>query len=174
MPKSARPRKRYRPGRINPLAFEAALIGTCRLTLDDRLRWQAQIDDALTAIARGQADTDTWRVVFDAANLVEEMVTMKLAADPDDLVREAQDAVVQILDRQRDTGVRAVRAAELAALRTLVQAWAELLDGITHQQKFDAEQRVAARVARVLRQPTPPAGVRVVTAPASLSQESAA
>ena len=162
MPKTSRPRKAYRPGRVNPLSWRAAVQGACKLHIDDRLRWQANLDDALTAIARGQAGNEQWRAVFDAANVVEELVRMKLAHDPDDLVTDAQDACVHILDRQRETGTRAVRAEELAALRTLVLAWAELMDGITQGQLFEAEKRVADRVRRVLSSKRAQAGVRIL------------
>lgn len=168
MPRNARPRKRYRPGRVNPLAMESALMGVCRLHIDDRLRWQQDLCDSITAVARGTAAQDHWRLLFDAVNLVEELVRMRIAADPGGVVQDAQDAIVTVLDRQRDTGTRAVRAAELAALRTLADGWAELMDGITHSQRYDALERVAARLARVQAQAnagrsTP--GVRVVQAP---------
>lgn len=140
------------------------------LTLDDKLHWQVQINDAITEIARGEAKDSHWRVIFDACNLVKELVAMGIAEDPAGIWPAAQNACVAILDRQRDTGVRAVRAGELAALRTLVQAWADLMDGITHQQKFDAEQRVADRVARVLRKKTPASDTRIVVAPASITE----
>lgn len=162
MPKTSRPRKAYKPGRVNPLAYMSAIIGTCKLTVDDRIRWQAQIDDALTAVARGQADEADWWVVFDACNIVEELVRMRVAADPDGLVQEAQDVCVQILDRQQRTGMRAVRAEELATLRALTMAWAELMDGITHAEKFSAEAAVAERTRRVLSAKKPPAGVRII------------
>lgn len=161
MGRTTKPRKAYRPGRVNPLAMLAAMQGAALLTLDDRLTWQNELHDALTAVRTGTAKKAQWAALFDAINITEELCRMRLAQDTANVVGTAQDAVAAILDRQRDTGVRAARASELQALRELVSEFADLMAGITHRDKFAAEARVAERVRRVLAQPD---GVRVIDA----------
>lgn len=161
MGRSTKPRKAYRPGRVNPLAMLAAMQGAALLSLDDRLAWQNELHDALTAVRTGTAKKAQWAALFDAINITEELCRMRLARDTANVVDTAQDAVAAILDRQRDTGVRAARASELQALRELVSEFADLMAGITHRDKFEAEARVAERVRRVLAQPE---GVRVIDA----------
>lgn len=161
MGRSTKPRKAYRPGHVNPLAMLAAMQGAALLTLDDRLTWQNELHDALTAVRTGTAKKAQWAALFDAINITEELCRMRLARDTANVVDTAQDAVAAILDRQRDTGVRAARASELQALRELVSSFADLMAGITHRDKFEAEARVAERVRRVLAQPE---GVRVIHA----------
>lgn len=164
MGRSTKPRKAYRPGRVNPLAMLAAFQGSALLTLDDRLAWQSELHEALTAVSRGQAKKAQWASLFDAINLTEELCRMRLATDADGVVPAAQDAVCAVLDRQQASGVRAVRATELQALRDLVAAFADLMAGITHKDKYEAETRVAERVRRVLAKPAQREGVRVFDA----------
>jgi uncharacterized protein (UPF0147 family) len=115
------------------------------------------------AVARGQASQAHWREIFDAVNLVEQLVIMRKAQDPHGLVQAAQDACEAILDRQRATGVRAARAAELAALHALRAGWVELMSGITQAERFAAGEAVAHRVRRALAGGEP--GARVVHPP---------
>jgi hypothetical protein len=69
---------------------------------------------------------------------------MGRADDPGDLVPAAEQAIVDILQR-RKTGILAVRESELAVLRSLMEDWIRLLDGITHAEKYQAEQRLKMR-----------------------------
>jgi hypothetical protein len=111
------------------------------------------------AVARGQASQAQWREIFDAVNLVEELVRMRKAHDPGRIVQAAQDACEAILDRQRATGVRAARAAELAALHALRAGWVELMSGITQAERFAAGEAVQHRVRRALAGAEPTARV---------------
>ena len=153
MPRTAQRPKRskaYRPRPVNPEAHLVAIQGVAWLSRDDQTLWALAIDDAVRAVARGQASQAHWREIFDAVNLVEELVRMRKAADPHGLVQTAQDACVAILDRQRDTGVRTARAAELAALDALRAGWVELMSGITQAERFAAGEAVRHRVRRAL------------------------
>ena len=160
MAANRKPRKAYRPRPVNALAMVAAIQGACLLSVEDRLAWQEQLHDALTAVRTGAAQRAQWAALFDAINLVEELVRMGVAKDPAEVVPTAQAAVCAILDRLQATGVRSARAAELQALRDLVAAFADLMAGITHAERFNAEARVAERVRRVLSQ-KPKAGAYV-------------
>lgn len=148
---SARPRRKaYRPRPVNPEAHLVAIQGVSWLSQDDQVKWALDIDDAVRAVARGQASQAHWREIFDAVNLVEQLVIMRKAQDPHGLVQAAQDACEAILDRQRATGVRAARASELAALHELRAGWVELMSGITQAERFAAGEAVQHRVRRAL------------------------
>ena len=90
---SARPRRKaYRPRPVNPEAHLVAIMGVAWLSRDDQTLWALAIDDAVRAVARGQASQAHWREIFDAVNLVEQLVIMRKAQDPHGLVQAAQDA----------------------------------------------------------------------------------
>jgi hypothetical protein len=158
-----RKRSKYRPRGVNPTAHLVAMMGVSWLSRDDQTLWALAIDDAVRAVARGQASQAHWREIFDAVNLVEQLVIMRKAQDPHGLVQAAQDACEAILERQRATGVRAARAAELAALHALRAGWVELMSGITQAERFAAGEAVAHRVRRALAGGEP--GARVVHPP---------
>jgi hypothetical protein len=161
--KRAKRSKAYRPRGVNPTAHLVAMMGVSWLSRDDQTLWALAIDDAVRAVAQGQASQAHWREIFDAVNLVEELVRMRKAQDPHGLVQVAQDACEAILDRQRATGVRAARASELAALHELRAGWVELMSGITQAERFAAGEAVAHRVRRALAGGEP--GARVVHPP---------
>jgi hypothetical protein len=158
-----RKRSKYRPRGVNPTAHLVAIMGVAWLSRDDQTLWALAIDDAVRAVARGQASQAHWREIFDAVNLVEELVRMRKAHDPGRIVQAAQDACEAILDRQRATGVRAARASELAALHELRAGWVELMSGITQAERFAAGEAVQHRVRRALAGGEP--GARVVHPP---------
>lgn len=143
----SKPRKKYRPRGVNPLSYLAAMQGATLLTLDDRLRWAMQLDEAITAIATAKADKTAWVTIIDAVNTVEQLILDGKAQDPDGIIEAAQKACVDIGSRT----TKAVRASELAALRDLAAAWSEIMAGITHAERFAADMRVAQRVARALK-----------------------
>jgi hypothetical protein len=146
----SRKRSRYRPYGVNPTAHLVAIQGASLLSLDDRTRWALTLEGAIAAIRTATATEADWRTVFDAVNLVEQLVLMRKAQDPAGLVKAAQDASMAMLDRQRATGVRSARSSELAALSDLRAAWVALMDGITHSERLDADMAVARRVQHAL------------------------
>jgi hypothetical protein len=156
-----KPRKRYKPRGVNPLAHLVAIQGAAMLTLDDRIRWAMQIEDAINAVQTAQAETGHWTAIFDAVNLVEQLVLDGFAKDTDGIVNAAQEAVVAIMDRRISTGVKAARASELKALRTLAGAWSDLMDNITHQQRFASEERLYHRLRKAMH--TKDSGARFFT-----------
>ena len=141
MPRSSRSRKAYRPRGVHPQAHLVAMQGAARLSLDDRTIWALELDAAITAVGRGEATVRQWDAIFAAVALAEQLVIDRLATDSG-VVAAAQEACRAILSR---SGTRAVRSVELAALRALQADWIALLDGLTHSQKFQAEERIALR-----------------------------
>lgn len=158
-----RKRSKYRPRPVNPTAHLVAIQGAAWLSQDDQTVWALEMDAAITAVARGKAKTEEWKVIFDSVNLVEALVRMRRARDPGGLVDAAQEACVAILDRQRDTGSKAVHAAELAALHDLRAGWVTLMSGITQADRFQAGELVQRKVHHALAGGIPQA--RLVTPP---------
>lgn len=165
-----RKRSKYRPRPVNPQAHLVAIQGAAWLSTDDQLRWAQDLDAAVLAVARGQATQGDWDVIFDAVNLIEQLVRMRRGRDEGGLVQAAQQACVDILDRQRATSTLAVRATELAALQDLVAGLATLLSGITQAERFQAGEQVARRVHHALAGGIP--GARLIEAPSEIHLKS--
>ena len=142
--------KRYKPYGINLRAHEVAIQGASLLSRDDRSSWAVALEASIAAVRTATAQESDWTTIFDAVNVVEQLVRMRLAHDPDGLVQAAQDACMAILDRQRATGVRAARSAELAALTDLRASYVGLMDGICHSERLAADQAVRRRVRAAL------------------------
>lgn len=157
-----RKRSKYRPYGVNPSAHLVAIQGAAWISRDDQTVWALALDDAVRAVARGQATQAHWREIFDSVNLVEQLVLMRKAQDPHGLVQAAQDACVAMIDRQRTTGTRAARSTELAALDALRAGWVTLMGGITQSERYQAGEAVARRVKAALAGGV--AGARVVEA----------
>lgn len=142
------------------MSYLVAIQGAALLTLDDRLRWAMQLDEAVTAISQARADVGHWTAIFDAVNLVEQLVLDGFARDDDGIIEAAQQACVDIADRRTRLGVRSARSHELAALRNVVSSWSDMMEGLTHQQRAVAEERLRRRIDRALR--TPDASTRTI------------
>ena len=142
MPRSSRPRKKYRPFGVNFQSHIVAMHGAALLSLDDRTTWAVELDAAITDVGRGVATLEQWDAIFAAVALAEQLVRDGVARDTGGVIAAAQQACIDILGR---TSSRAVKASELAALRDLQANWVALLDNITHTQKSQAEERIAIR-----------------------------
>ena len=74
-----RKRSKYRPYGVNPTAHLVAIQGAAWISRDDQTVWALALDDAVRAVARGQATQAHWRESFDSVNLVEQLVRMRKA-----------------------------------------------------------------------------------------------
>ena len=144
-----RKRSSYRPRGVNPTAHLVAMHGASLLSRDDRTIWALELRDALDAVREARATQRQWGVIFDAVNLAEELCRMGLASDPDRVISAAQDVCAEVIGRQAK-GIRAVRAAELSALRDLEAAMIDILAAVTHAERFRAEQTIRARTRAAL------------------------
>lgn len=136
-------------GHINPFAWMSAMIGVALPSKDDRTMWALEMREALDAVREAKATRDHWNTIFNSVNLAEEFSRMGLVTDPDGILKEAERACEQIIKRQK-TGVRSVRASELAALRALESAMIDVLGSVTNSERFNAEERVRARTQAAL------------------------
>jgi hypothetical protein len=147
-----RKRSKYKPKGTNPAAHLMAMQGAARLTTTDVLRFIAPLDAAIEAARQAKATKQNWQAVFNAINLIEALVEMKVAKDEDGAIEDLQQAVISALDRLKETGSKTLKAPEINALMDLLGLYSELLSGITHSELFDAQEKVSRRIIRVLSQ----------------------
>jgi len=145
MPQSSKPRKAYRPRGVNPQAHLTGMMGAAWLHIDDRTVWSLQLDEAITAVAKGTASQAKWSRIFAAIALLEELARAGKVKDPDGIAAQAEQTCIAILDRYGKR-TRAVRAQELSDLRVMYQAWSAAISSITQSEKFQAEERIARRL----------------------------
>ena len=158
-----RKRSSYRPKGVNPTAHIMAMMGAARLTTTDVLIRAERVHLAVAQACIGAATNDDWLQVFDAINIAEQLIRVKLAAGRD-VVAGLQDMIVAILDRQRGTPSRALHLDEKCALRDFSADYVGLLSGVTQQQYMIAQRGVEDRIRRILSGERIPASIRVVEA----------
>ena len=158
-----RKRSSYRPGNVNPTAHLMAFMGTACMSRSDVLKRGMNLADAVEKASRGHAGQEDWRLIFDCVNIVEQLARMKIVAVLD-VLEALQAQIVGIMDRQRETGTKALRAVELGALRDFAADYTTVLRGVTQQQYMTAQRAVEDRIRRVLSSETIPASVRVIEA----------
>lgn len=140
-------RSKYRPKPVNTQAHLLAMLGAAKISATDALKRAAPVALAVEDVAKGRATTDSWRDIFDAVNIAEELIRAKVAAGS---IEDVQRVMVAILDRARATGVKAARASELAELRGFAADYATILSGATNQQFALAANAVSERIRRVM------------------------
>jgi hypothetical protein len=145
-----RKRSKYRPKGSNPTAHLMAIQGAAKLDINDVLKFVAPLDAAVEAARQGKANKEHWQAVFNAINLIEELIRRKVAQDEDGAIEAMQQAVIDALDRLKQTGSKTLKAQEINALLDLLGVYTDLLSGITHSELFEAELGVQRRLIRVL------------------------
>lgn len=158
-----RKRSSYRPKGVNPIAHLMAMMGAAALSRDDVLRRAMRLRLAVDEACIGRATPDDWRQVFDAVNMAEQLIRMKLCAGRE-VVEGLQETIEAIHDRQRTTGTKALHQAERAMLQSFAVDYADILGGVTQQQYMLAQRGVEDRIRRILSGERIPASVRVVEA----------
>lgn len=156
-----RPRKQYKPKGVSPVSWQIAIQGQCLLSKPDQETRVKLLSDAVDKIGKGQGDKPTWQAVFDCMNMLEAFSRMpKVMRGAEDYIESMQAVIVGLLDRQKQTGTKALYPSELADLRGLVETWADVLSTVTHHEYFEAEERTHQRLKAILSSKT--RGVRVV------------
>lgn len=154
-------KKKYKPRPINPLAYKVAMQGAAKLTVDDVLRFVLPVDVAVNNARKGEIDKQGWQSIFNAINMLEAFIRMKVAFDKDGAIEHLQQTIITILDRTKQRGTKALYAEEISVLMDLRAMYAEVLAAVTHSQFFDAEEIVQKRLSRVMSE-KPPRGVYIV------------
>lgn len=147
----SKPRKKYRPRGVNPVSYLATIMGAALLTRDDVIRFAENVHAAVDAVRQGNAEKHHWQSIFNAINLMDELIRMRLAQDPHGVIGEMQGTVSAILTRAAERGTKALLADELATLRDIAATFTDLLSGLTHAQLFNAQERVDHKIAHALR-----------------------
>jgi len=156
-------RSKYRPKGVNPAAHIMAIMGAARMSVTDALIRAEAVKLEVESACAGSATVADWRGIFDAVNMAEQLVRMKVA-DGLEAIEALQAMVEAIMDRQRDTGTRALHKAERDALRDFAADYAGLLSGVTQQQYMLAQRGVEDRIRRILSGERIPESGRVLEA----------
>jgi hypothetical protein len=154
-------KKKYKPRPINPLAYKVAMQGAAKLTVDDVLRFVLSVDVAVINARKGEIDKAGWQSIFNAINMLEAFIRMKIAFDEDGAIEHMQQTVIGILDRMKERGTKTLYAQEIETLMNIRATYAQVLSNVTHSQYFDAEEIVQKRLSNVMNQ-KPPRGVYIV------------
>lgn len=157
-----RKRSSYRPQGVNPTAYLMAIKGSAKLSTRDRNAFIAPVQAAVDSIVAGVGERKHWQALFDCVNTLEQLFRAGLAKGWREWFEEAQEQVVGILDRQRETGTRALYPAEVDTLRELVTTWADVLEVVCCREMYQAQQAAAVKVRNALAGGVP--GARIVEA----------
>jgi len=143
-----KPRKRYQPKPVNPLAHK---VGLCGVFFVDDAAIKSR-DELLTAAVDaaciGQGTKDHWRCIFDAVNTLEAMIELKLADGAG--VEPAMRMMDDVLTRAKRTGSFALRYEERDLLHKLRDTYTESLLQLTNAELFQVENHVSSTIRRAL------------------------
>lgn len=144
------------------MAHIMAMQGVAKLSVDDVLRFVFPVDIAVKNARDGTIDKQGWQSIFDAINMLEALIRMRVAHDEDQMIYDWQQAIIEILNRTRETGVKALEPEEVEMLMELRAVYADVLAGITHSQYYNALETVHRRLVRVRGQ-RPSKGVHIIS-----------
>lgn len=109
---------------IDPLTHAAYQCS--KLTTSE---WNTQlipVQVAVDQLSRGIWTADTWQPLFECMNRIESLTKLN-RVKADDWIDQAQEAMVQAMDRKQQTGATAFKATELAMVREIVSVYGDLL-----------------------------------------------
>ncbi len=152
-----KPRKKYRPKPVNPTVYLLAMQGASLLSQQDRLERTNRLSAAVEVACMGCATREHWALIVDSLNMAEMFARHKVAAGLGEIYA-MQVLVEEILNRQKATGTKALKAQEQADLRAYAEAYSDLLAGVTHRQYFEAQEAAENRARRILAGERIPAG----------------
>jgi hypothetical protein len=161
-----RPRKRYVPRHVNPLAYQLGMAGAQKLDVTEQVTRAEMLRGAVDTIAAGSGTAEEWQKVFSVVNILAALGDLPGAPirGADDFISRTQDTVADVMDRVRETGSSTLYAEEVTLLRDLQSLWADVLAVVSCRELFQASERVQASYQRACRG-NPPAGTRVVKGP---------
>lgn len=114
--------------------------------------------DALDSIAQDEAPTaDAWDFCTDAYNLIDTVVTMGLAEDPDNLRRDANLALTAAAMRSNAGGHIRLDGPGIVAMRALLRDFSEILEGLSQRAVIAVHRETVRRISAVVtgRKPAP-------------------
>jgi hypothetical protein len=132
---------------INPIPH--AMYQASTLTQEEWNRQITPVQVAVDQLTRGEWNRDNWQPLIECLNRIESLLKLN-NVDASEFIDEAQQAMVNALDRQQETGAKAFRATELATIREIVKVYGDLLKEASHAQFSRACQHTNANVTRIL------------------------
>ena len=159
MANNRKPRKTYRPKLKNPDAHIVAMTGAAWLTEDSIEPRCQQLEDAVTHCSQARGSIAHWHILFDAVNLLQALIELKVCAGD---VAPMQELIETVLDRTADTGSSALHHHERQQLAELVDVHREVISQVTFAQLLRAKERVTETTRRALASGGREQGVLVV------------
>lgn len=145
-------RKAYKPKHVNPVSWKVAMMGQCKLSRHDQEQFASPVVLAVDNVRKGVASKADWQAIFDVANMIDTFSTMpKVMQNATDYVRSLQNQIERILNRQKQTGAKALYPGELADLNDMVDLWKEVLSVVTMAEYLQCQEKTHQRIVRALR-----------------------
>ena len=139
-----------RPG--NPMAWKVAVMGQSKLSKADQKDFAAPCILAIDNVRKASASKADWQAIFDVANMLDTFSTMpKVMQGATDYVRTMQVVIERILNRQKETGAKALYAGELKDLADMCDLWVDVLSCVTMAEYLQCQEKTHERIVRALR-----------------------
>jgi hypothetical protein len=144
----AKPRKRYRPRPVDPLATWRAFQGTKVIDRTDAANQRRIVDHAIEQFAAGRDCAAHWMSMADVFNLAESLSEIGLCSDAEsrERIAHAQRVLAEVHQRHQLRNSWTLHAAELAALREA--AWLHHIQ-LTHATHSEFERAYKATEQRM-------------------------
>lgn len=150
MPRSHKPRKAYRPGRVDTDPAGLAMARAALLPAEPRRTLYAPVQRALDGLRTAKGGWAAWCGLADAMNVAEQLALRGIASNLLGEIEAAQAALQALHARHTESGSWTLRAAELKALDDGVFVHRVQLEHCTQGELHDAIQAVQRRVAQAL------------------------
>lgn len=151
MGKTRKPRKAYRPHRIDADPMDLASSRAALLLPKQKATLVRPVTAALDHLRRCADPWTAWCSLADALNVAEQLALRNIASDRLPEFQAAQQVMHDIYHRQASRGTWAMRAPELAALDFAVQLHVIQLGVCTQGELADSILAVQRRVAQALK-----------------------
>ena len=132
---------------IDPLAHAAYQCSKLAVS-----EWNTQlipVQVAVDQLSKGIWTQENWSPLFECMNRIESLTKLN-RVEANDWIDQAQQAMVQAMDRKQETGATAFKAQELAMVREIVSVYGDLLKECTHAQFSAACRHTNANISRIL------------------------
>jgi len=131
---------------------------------DKRTHQLTRMWGGLAALETSATPTvDDWRVCSDAANLMETLVDMGEAQDPDGLVEDCVKALANAGRRYQDGQALRLDGVGLHALRSVLEDYAEALAALPHRVMVRCHRRTERRILDIVKGKKQPHDVHIVS-----------
>jgi len=150
MGKNSKPRKVYRPHRVDLDPMDLASSRAALLQPHQKAALAGPVRAALDHLRRCSDSWTAWCNLADAMNVAEQLALRNIASDRLPEFQAAQQVLHDVYHRQANRGTWAMRAPELAALDFAVTLHVIQLGHCTQGELGDSIQAVQRRVAQAL------------------------